>query len=89
MVMKQSLKLLIKMQFEYSEHWIKKKKYRNDITEYMLEYVITNSAILRDKHWDDALNAICRVHPSGRILKVVYKIKSKDLYKIITAYWLD
>ncbi len=77
------------MKFEYSKHWITKKKYRKDIDEYMFEYAITNSAILRDKHWEDALNAICRIPPSGRILKVVYKIKSKDLYKIITVYWLD
>lgn len=65
-----------------------KKKYRKTITDADIEYAIQHSNILKDKRWPDALNAICRVPPSGRILKVVYKIKGK-VYKILTAYWLD
>ena len=77
------------MEFEYSVHYIHKQKYRPDITEYMIEYAITHSDELRDKHWDDASNAICRIPPSGRILKVVYKKIGKNRYRIITTYWLD
>jgi len=71
-----------------SEHWKKKRKYRKDITNDMIEYAIQNSNELKDKYWEDALNAICRSPPSGRILKVVYK-KQEDKIKIITAFWLD
>lgn len=71
-----------------SEHWKRKRKYRKDITDDSIEYAIKNSNELKDKHWEDALNAICRIPPSGRILKVVYK-KEKSKLKIITAFWLD
>ncbi len=71
-----------------SEHWERKRKYRKDITDDSIEYAIKNSNELKDKHWEDALNAICRIPPSGRILKVVYK-KEKSKTKIITAFWLD
>lgn len=76
------------MAFEYSEHWMRKRKFRPDITDDVLEYAITNSNELKDKYWEDASNAVCRVPPSGRILKVVYKRTGKR-YKIITAFWLD
>jgi len=76
------------MDFVDSGHWQKKRKYRKDITDDMIEYSIKNSNELRDKYWEDALNAICRIPPSGRILKVVYK-KIKGKIKIITAFWLD
>lgn len=71
-----------------SEHWRRKRKYRKDITDDMIEYAINNSSELKDKYWEDALNAICRIPPSGRILKVVYK-KEQNKIKIITAFWLD
>ncbi len=77
------------MDFEYSTHYLRKQKYRPDITEYMIEYAIMHSDELRDKYWGDASNAICRIPPSGRILKVVYKRTGKNKYKIITTYWLD
>ncbi len=76
------------MQFYYSYHWFKKRKYRQDIKEYMIEYTIINSGRLKDKYWEDAFNAISKIPPSGRTLKVVYKIKGKSI-KIITAYWLE
>jgi len=76
------------MKLDHSEHWQRKKKYRKDITDDMIEYAIHNSNELKDKHWVDALNAICRIPPSGRILKVVYR-KEKSEIKIITAFWLD
>lgn len=71
-----------------SEHWQRKRKYRKNITNADIEYAIMNSNELKDKYWEDALNAICRIPPSGRILKVVYK-KEKSKVKIITAFWLD
>jgi len=77
------------MEFEYSNHWLKKRKYRKEITDDMFEYAIINSDILKDKYWEDALNAICRIPPSGRILKIIYKRIGENKYKIITAYWLD
>lgn len=77
------------MQFEYSKHWAIKKKFRKDISDSDIEYAIQNSAQLKDKYWEDALNAIARIPPSGRILKVVYKRVKNAKVKIISAYWLD
>ncbi len=77
------------MTIEYSNHWIKKQKTKKkDITNDMIEYAISNSRASKDKHWKDALNAISRVPPSGRILKVVYKILQQKKF-VITAFWLD
>lgn len=76
------------MAFLESEHWKKQKKYRPEITNDLIELCIQNSQKFKDRKWHDAYNAIARIPPSGRILKVVYKEKGKDI-KIITAYWLD
>lgn len=77
------------MEIVYSKHWIKKhQKKRKNISNDMIEYAIVNSRQLKDKHWQDALNAISRIPPSGRILKVVYKKKQEKVF-VITAYWLD
>jgi len=76
------------MALTYSEHWSRKRKYRKDITDDMIEYAIQNSNEMKDNFWEDALNAVCRIPPSGRILKVVYK-KEQSKIKIITAFWLD
>ena len=72
----------------HSNHWKRKKKYRANITDDAIEYCIQNSEKINDRKWPDAFNAIARIPPSGRILKVVYKVKGKD-FKILTAYWLD
>lgn len=76
------------MELIYSEHWKKKRKYRKDITDDFIELAINNSNILKDKYWEDAFNAISRIPPSGRILKVIYKRVQQKVF-IITAYWLD
>ena len=76
------------MQFEYSLHWMRKKKYRVDISEDIIEYCIQNSDRFKDRYFEDTWNAILRVPPSGRVLKVVYKTKAKTI-KILTAYWLE
>ena len=77
------------MEIVYSRHWLKKKlKKRKDISNDIIEYAISNSDELKDKDWKDALNAISRIPPSGRTLKVVYK-RLKGKVFIITAYWLD
>ena len=74
---------------EYSKHWMRKHlKKRKDISNNEIEYALKNSQELKDKNWEDAFNAISRIPPSGRILKVVYK-KSKGKIFIVTAYWLD
>ena len=65
-----------------------KLKYIDLLVNNLIDYCIKNSNKLRDKYWEDAWNAISRVPPSGRILKVVYKPKGKTI-KILTAYWLD
>lgn len=77
------------MKFIHSSHWALKKKYRSEITDDLIEYAILNSNELKDKHWEDALNAIARVPPMGRILKVIYRKIGKGQIKIITAFWLD
>ena len=56
------------MKLEYSKHWKKKRLYRKDITNDFIIYAVQNSAILKDKYWEDALNVICRIPPSGRLL---------------------
>jgi len=76
------------MDFEYSEHWKRKREYRKDITDECFEYAIKNSNALKDRYWEDAFNVICRIPPSGRTLKSVYK-GEKSKIKIITAFWLD
>ena len=76
------------MDFEYSYHWKRKKTIRKDVSDDLIEHCISNSNKLKDKYWEDAFNAIARIPPSRRILKVVYKVKSKTI-KILTAYWLD
>ena len=77
------------MTFEYSKHWKRKKEFRKEISDDLIEYAIQHSNELRDRHWPDVLNAISRVPPMGRILKVVYKKIGKGKIKIITAFWLD
>ena len=76
------------MRFEYSFHWRKQKIYRPEITDDLIEFCIRNSNNLKDKIWADAFNAIAKMPNSGRILKVVYKNKGKNIKRIITAYWL-
>ena len=77
------------MEIEHSEHWKRKLKYRPDISDSSIQYAITNSDAQRDRHWENALNAICRIPPSGRILKVVYRKLAKGKIIVITAFWLD
>jgi len=76
------------MKLLYSYHWTKQKKYRPEITDDIIEICINNSKKLKDRIWEGAYNAICKIPTSGRALKVVYKEKGKSI-KIITAYWLD
>ena len=77
------------MKLTYSNHWILKKRKRDNISDDLIEYAVQNSNEIRDKYWEDASNAICRVPPSGRLLKVVYKRIGKDKIKIITSFWID
>lgn len=77
------------MEIVYSEHWQRKKKYRPEITDEIIEYAIENSSELIDKYWIDALNAIVRTPPKGRMLKVIYKRLENNKIKVITAFWLD
>jgi len=76
------------MDFIESKHWENKKLYRKDIREEHLEYALLHSSIYRDRQWDDAYNALARIPPMRRMLKVVYKRKEGKII-VITAYWLD
>ena len=76
------------MKFIYSMHYLESKEYRPKIDEHLLEYCIINSDRIKDRLWEDVWNAIARIPPSGRLLKVVYKTKGKTI-KILTAFWLD
>jgi hypothetical protein len=76
------------MKIEHSYHWKKQRKYRPEITDDIIELCIINSEKLKNKKWENAFNAITRIPPSGRILKVVYREESKNI-KVITAFWLD
>jgi hypothetical protein len=77
------------MEIEYSKHWIKKRKSKKkDITDDVIEFVLKNSRILKDKYGGDAFNAVLKIPYSGRTLKIVYKKLNQKIF-IITAYWLD
>ena len=76
------------MMLEYSVHWKEQKETRKEITDDIIEYCIKNSPIIKDKKWENALNAIARIPPSGRLLKIVYRPKGKVI-KVITSFWLD
>ena len=54
----------------------------------MIELALKNSKEQKDKYWENAFNAISRIPPSGRLLKIVYK-KPKGKIFIITAFWLE
>ena len=64
----------VKMEIKYSNHWIKKQKSKKkDITTDIVEFAIKNSKYIKDKYWSDAFNALCKIPPSGRTLKIVYR----------------
>ncbi len=76
------------MPFKYSDYWNRKRKYRPDITDDIIEYAVKNSNEMKDRTYEERRNAISRIPPSGRLLKVVYQHQEGKI-KIITAYWLD
>jgi hypothetical protein len=49
---------------------------------------ITRGARTKDARWEGVLNSTMRIAPSGRRLRVVYKLIGPRKYRIITAYWL-
>jgi len=49
---------------------------------------LKDSIVLKDKYWNNAFNALSKIPPSGRILKVVYKKVNQKIF-IITTYWLS
>jgi len=78
------------MRFVYSSHWLNERRsIRKEITDDLFEYAIIHSKVIKDKYHNNAFNAICRIPPMGRMLKVVYRSAGKDRFKIITAYWID
>ena len=78
------------MEIVESFHWQKKKKFRKNIEDYMIEHVIASSkGFEKDKHHENALNAIGVVPQTGRKLKVVFRWFGKEKVKLITAYYLD
>ena len=76
------------MPLEDTDYWERKRKYRPEITDDLIELCIQKSGLLKDRTWPEVFNAIARIPPSGRILKVVYRKKGKTI-KIVTSYWLD
>ena len=77
------------MEIKYSKHWIKKQKSKKkDITNEIIEFAIKNSDMSKDKYWKDVFNAISKIPPLGRTIKVVYKRINQKVF-IITAYWLN
>ncbi|MFQ5621025.1 MAG: hypothetical protein ACE5FT_04235 [Candidatus Nanoarchaeia archaeon] len=77
------------MRVIYSDHWIRKRAYRPDIHDEMIRYALQQSKQIKDKVRAGVLNAVCRIPPSGRMLKVAYRYAGKDTIKIITAFWMD
>ena len=76
------------MKIDHSFHWKKQRRFRPEITDDFIEQCIQRSEKMKDRKWENSFNAIARIPPSGRILKVAYREKSKTI-NIITAYWLD
>ena len=69
------------MKIKYSKHWLRKhQKKKKDITNDAIEYTIKNSRVMNDRNWKEAFNAISRIPPSGRILKVVYKKTNEKVF---------
>ena len=76
------------MPIESAPYWSRKRRRRPDISDDIIEYCITVSEKQRDRTWKGVWNAIERIPPSGRILKVVYRTEGKTI-KVITAYWIE
>lgn len=74
---------------EPTEHWKRKRKFRQTVTDEVILLAITRGTRRKDSRWEGVLNATLRVPPAGRTLKVVYRVVGSRKYKIITAYWLD
>lgn len=68
---------------------MKQRKYRPEITDDVIEYCILNSAKFKDKYWENAYNAVSRIPPSGRLLRVIYReiFREGKTIKVITAFW--
>jgi len=77
------------MSLESSSHWRKKRRHRPDISDDMILLVIVRGRKTKDAQWLGVMNSVGRAPPSGRTLKVVYRILGRKRYRIITAYWLD
>jgi len=75
---------------EESFHWRMKKKFRQDIENYMIEHVIRRpDRLMKDRQHKNALNAIAGIPQNGRTLKVVFRRTGAEKVKLITAYYLD
>jgi hypothetical protein len=72
-----------------SLHWKKKKKFRKDVEDYMIEYAVNNGKLEKDRLHKNALNSICAIPQTGRKLKVVFRKTGKESIKLITAYYLE
>ena len=77
------------MQIMESLHWRKKKKFRKDIENYMIEYAVNSGKIEKDRLHKNALNSICIIPQTGKRLKVVFRKIGKESIKLITAYYLE
>ena len=77
------------MQIVESLHWKKKKKFRKDVEDYMIEYAVNNGKLEKDRLHKNALNSICAIPQTGRKLKVVFRKTGKESIKLITAYYLE
>jgi len=72
-----------------SFHWQKKKKYRKNIEEYMIEHAIINSEHKKDLHHKNAVNATAKIPQTGKTLKVVFRKIGEQKIKLITAFYID
>lgn len=77
------------MRLRYSRHWQKKRGFRSGLSDDMITFAIENSQQVSDRDHEGLLNAICRIPPMGRKLKVVYKPAGKGEVLLITAYWME
>ena len=66
-----------------------KRKYYPSITDRDIVLTILHGRTERDPRREGVLNSTMRIQPSGRRLRVAYRIMGPKRYMVITAFWID
>jgi hypothetical protein len=66
-----------------------KRRHYPSITDREIVFAILHGARRRDARREGVLSSTVQVPPSGRRLRVVYRVLCPKKYMVITAFWLD